>query len=367
MGCGLGVWICAVNRLLIGIFVIVPALGFAADDWHSFTGVNGREMVAKVLSVDGNSVMLERKEDGRRLMIELSNLSQKDLAFLTGGGKSAEPAKPGAASGSSSGAVPVAGKIIGNTLYPRTRDEIRDGIREIGKRPKPADVSKELHKATQQLNIFRFLCGVPAEVVVDPEYSKSATDAAIACKQNGGLSHALGHSTDRCNLSSIGDFVASVPQYMADSGDNNRDARGHRAWCLNPPMGKVGFGSAGASYSAMWCMDGGGHSITGSWAYPGKGLFPLEYVHGNAWSLYGSGVKGPADKISVEVFKLTKRPEQPYGATDPIPGRPCKVLHVSTGMNNAINFEHEETNKRGIYWVRVSEGKNSDGYLVELY
>jgi len=346
---------------------MIPALGLAADDWHTFTGVNGREMVAKVLSVEGNAVMIERKEDGRRLMIELGNLSQKDLMFLRGGGKLPDSAKAGAALGSLPVAVPVAGKIIGNALYPRTRDEIRDGIREIEKRPKPADVSKGLHKAAQQLNIFRFLCGVPSEVIADPEYSKSATEAAIACKQNGGLSHALGHSTDRCNLSSIGDFVASVAQYMADSGDNNRDARGHRAWCLNPPMGKVGFGSAGGSYSAMWCMDGSGHGITGSWAYPGKGLFPIEYVHGNAWSVYGSSVKGSGDRITVEVFKLSKRPEQPYGANDIIPGRACKVTHVSTGMNNAINFEHDDSNKRGIYWVRVSEGKNSDGYLVELY
>ena len=357
----LRVW--AVNRLFLGVFVMIPALGLAADEWHVFTGVNGREMMAKVLSVDANAVMIERKEDGRRLMIELGNLSQKDLAFLNGGGKSPDPAKPGAVSG----ARPVLGKIVGNGLFPRTRDEIRDGIREIEKRPKPPEVSKELHKAAQQLNIFRFLCGVPSEVIADPEYSTSATEAAIACKQNGGLSHALGHSTDRCNLSSIGDFVASVAQYMADSGDNNRDARGHLAWCLNPSMGKVGFGSAGGSYSAMWCMDGSGHSITGSWAYPGKGLFPIEYVRGNAWSVYGTRVKGPADKIQVEVFKLPKRPEQPYGANDIIPGHLCKVTHVSTGMNNAINFEHEDSNKRGIYWVRISEDHNSDGYLVELY
>ena len=345
---------------------MIPALALAGDDWHVFTGVNGREMMAKVLSVDSNAVMLERKEDGRRLMIALNNLSPKDLAFLNSGGKSVTPAKPDAATGGS-GSTPVAGKIVGNPLYPKSRDDIRDGIREIEKRPKPADISKELHKATQQLNIFRFLCGVPSEVIPDPEYSKNATDAAIACKNNGGLSHALGHSTDRCNLSSIGDFVASVPQYMADGGDNNRDARGHRAWCLNPSMGKVGFGSAGGSYSAMWCMDGSGHGITGSWAYPGKGLFPIEYVKGNAWSVYGTPVRGSADKIQVEVFRLSKRPEQPYGANDIISGHPCKILHVSTGMNNAINFEHEDSNKRGIYWVRVSDDKNSDGYLVELY
>ena len=164
----------------------------------------------------------------------------------------------------------------------------------------------------------------------------------------------------------MGDIVASVAQYIADSGDNNRDVRGHRAWCLNPPMGKVGFGSGGDSFSAMWCMDGSGKSITGTWAYPGKGLFPSEYMHGNAWTLFGAGHLGPADKVRIELFKLQKRPEQAFPAGAEIPGRAIKVNHVSSGMN-AINFEPEEPNKRGVYWVRASGNGQSEGYLVELY
>jgi hypothetical protein len=82
--------------------------------------------------------------------------------------------------------------------------------------------------------------------------------------------------------------------------------------------------------------------------------------------VYGTGVPGPANNIKVEVFKLQKRPEQPFAATADIPGRTVKVTHVSTGMN-AINFEHEDSNKRGVYWVRVSGGSVSEGYLVDLY
>jgi hypothetical protein len=32
----------------------------------------------------------------------------------------------------------------------------------------------------------------------DPAFSKNAEEAALACKQNGGLSHSIGHSTDKC-------------------------------------------------------------------------------------------------------------------------------------------------------------------------
>jgi hypothetical protein len=43
-----------------------------------------------------------------------------------------------------------------------------------------------------------------------------------------------------------------------------------------------------------------------------------------------------------------------------------QVNHVSTGMN-AINFEPETPDKRGVYWVRVTGDGVSEGYLVELY
>jgi hypothetical protein len=360
-GCG-RLRITGMKRLLLALPAIIPVWVLAAEEWHTFTGLNGRELVGKVLRVTDNSVFIERKTDGRELMVELKQLSEKDVTFLKTGGKSAASAKPGAPAD----AANPPGKSASDGLYPRSKEEIRDGIRAIEKRPKPPAVSKDVHKATQLLNIYRFLCGVPSEVIADPECTKGATDAALACKQNGGLAHTLGHSTDKCNLSTIGEVITSVPQYIADSGDNNRDARGHRAWCLNPPMGKTGFGSAGASYSAMWCMDSSGKSITGTWAYPGKGLFPMEYLQGNAWSVYGTGVPGPANNIKVEVFKLQKRPEQPFAATADIPGRTVKVTHVSTGMN-AINFEHEDSNKRGVYWVRVSGGSVSEGYLVDLY
>jgi hypothetical protein len=79
-------------------------------------------------------------------------------------------------------------------------------------------------------------------------------------------------------------MAASVTGYIDDSGDNNREAHGHRRWCLNPPMGKSGFGTAGESYSGMWAMDASGSRIKGNWSYPGTGFFPKKYVHGTGWS-----------------------------------------------------------------------------------
>jgi hypothetical protein len=344
---------------LCGVLILIPVLGTAADEWRTFTDLDGRAMVAKVLRVESDSVVVELKANGHQVPIDFEKLSAADVVFLKQHKEVTTSARPDAATDD---ALP-AGEAEAGRLYPRTRKEIEAGIREIAKRAKPKDLSKEVHEATKRLNIYRFLCGLPSEVEGNAEFSKNAEDAALACKALGSLSHSIGHSTDRCNLSSVGNVVASVSQFIEDSGDNNRDARGHRAWCLNPSMGKVGFGSGGDRFSAMWCMDGSGKSIRGTWAYPGKGLFPLEYLHGNAWSLYGAG---PADKPKVEIFRLQKRPERAFPASGDIPGREIKVNRVSRGMN-AINFEPEEPAKRGVYWVRVSGSGMHEGYLVELY
>ncbi len=345
-------------------FLLVPLLAGAADEWRTFTDVGGRTMQAKILRVEGDKVIVELRANGKQLPISFEKLSKEDVEFLR---EYKGPAADAGGAGGAGGDDLPEGEATANRLYPRTKAEIQDGIREIKKRAKPADLSKEVHEATELLNIYRFLSGVPYEVKGDEDFSKKAELAALACKKNGGLSHGIGSFTDRCNLSSMGNMVASVSQYIEDAGDNNRDARGHREWCLNPPMGKVGFGSAGDSYSAMWCMDNsGGGKMRGIWTYPGRGLFPLEYMHGNAWSLYGIEKPKSADEVKVEVYRLSKRPEKPFTANEEIDGRPVKVNHVSLGMGS-INFEPEDYAKRGVYWVRVKGGGVSEGWLVELY
>ncbi len=358
------------SRARMGVWGLMLAFSLplalhAADAWHTFTDTKGRKMQAKILDVGNDFVLVELKANGKQLPINFDNLSEEDLEFLDG--YEAAPSSAGGAVKESAGddALPD-GEPDKNRLYPRTKEEIRDGIREIRKRPRPDGISREVHEATQTLNVYRFLCGVPSEVEPDAGFSKNAEDAALACKANGGLSHGLGRSTDKCNLSSMGDVVRSVPQYIDDAGENNRKVRGHREWCLNPPMGKVGFGSGGDSYSAMWCMDGSGKPVRGIWSYPGRGLFPLEYLHGNAWSLYGAGQPKSVDDLKVEMFRLSKRPEKPLPMSGKIDGREVPVLHVSLGMSG-INFEPEMPVKRGIYWIRMKGGGVSEGYLVELY
>ena len=195
---------------------------------------------------------------------------------------------------------------------------------------------------------------------------EGADDAAKACAAAGTLSHSLGHSTNKCNLSQGQHNMAStVDGYIGDGGDNNRERRGHRRWCLNPPMQNAGFGREG-SFSAMWCMDSSGQKPRAPWSYPGRGLYPREYVHGNAWSFY---MTGPLpDDTKVRIWKLSSRPEQsiPWGETPK--GREIEVGY-SFVYDNTINFEPDAKihGKRGIYWVRVQGRAIREQYLTELF
>jgi hypothetical protein len=253
-------------------------------------------------------------------------------------------------------------------LYPRSKEEIRDRIKEIEKRDGPAGIDREQQKTVNELNIYRYLSGVSDNVEADAKMVGQAMDAAQACKEHGGMSHDLGHSTDICNLSSGGSMSSSVKQYIHDIGEKNRDKRGHRRWCLNPEMGKTGFGFA-KKYFAMVVTDTSGGAIPkDSWAYPGKGFFPQKYLQGDAWSLYLTENAPGWEDIKVEVYELSKRPEKTFSSSEEIPGKAVPVLYVGTYLN-AINFEPQadRIKRRGIYWVRIEGEGVHEGYVVELY
>jgi len=347
--------------LILALLFLAHSVSFSADAWHTFTDTKGRKMEASIIRMDETFVVVKLKSSGKEVPVDFDKLSDGDVDFL----RDYEVPEPSEDLVTSTETGDTDEPETGR-LYPRSKEEIRSSIREIKRRPKPEGISKDVHEATTQLNIYRYLCGVPYDVESDAKFSTSAEDAAKACKENGGLSHDLGHSTDKCNLAGGSNVEASVGQYIEDSGDNNREKRGHRAWCLNPPMKRVGFGASG-NYSAMWCMNSEGKSIRGSWSYPGQGLFPLEYMRGNAWSLYGAGVPDSADKVKVRIVKLSKRPDKPFSATAEIPGREIAVKHVSIASMNGINFEPEEPAQRGIYWVTARGGGVRESYLVELY
>lgn len=372
-------------RVLAAYLLIAPV---ASAQWHTFTSTSGQTFEGVPILVESSDVTIKRKSDRKTFTLPLTRFSAGDQKFLLDwqsdgspafdepedetpaerGTTTPTPRTPTPKADDESAIEEVDPEGLPRRLYPKTKKEIREEMRAIMSR-KGADWEKRDHvKTVNRLNVYRYLCNTGNwNVLGDEELAERATAAAEACAKHGGLSHDLGHFTDQCNLHSIGDLENSLIGYMDDQGSNNRARRGHRRWCLNPPMGRTGFGHAGGSYAAMHCFDTSSEGTRKPWAYPGQGFYPKEYLHGNGWSLYLPETAPPKDRLTVEVFKLTRIPLKAPKWTEE-PGRKLDVPYVST-YNNAINFEpsSETISGRGIYWVRIKGGGVREQYPVVLY
>lgn len=338
-------------------FLLVVSSSLQAD-WVQLENINGSFIEAQIVARRGGEVTLQRKSDRKIFIIQTSSLSEESQKLVDAWREDAEEDEDQDEEDSGN---------MAKGLYPRTKDEIKSRIKAILDTTPQNGVSKNQQKVVNELNVYRFLCGVSSDTVATPKKVQEATAAALACEKEGRLSHDIGHFTNVCNLSTMKNSLASVSQYISDDGDNNREKRGHRRWCLNPEMKETGFGEGKAGYSAMWSLDTSGKTSRRSWAYLGKGLFPHDRLHGNAWSLYLTENAPAKDKLEIEVWKLRKRPDKAYGFNDDIEGKALPVAYIGI-WGNAINFEPDaEQVKKGIYWVRIRGGGVREGYLVELY
>jgi len=362
--------------LLVLLFTPIRAADGAENRiWNT---VRGKKIEGSLLHVEGENVVLQKKNSKETVTVPKEDLMPVDTLYLEQLEKkkivpAETPSSPGdkrgadgppAAEPASGDDAEVPGEPAKSRLYPRTKEEIRSGLRAIYQRDKSKVVSREVHDAINRLNAYRFLSGLYSEVGTEPHMIKGAQDASKACAESGQLSHSLGHSTDKCNLS-MGrqDMASSVDGYISDGGTNNRERRGHRRWCLNPPLKNAGFGREG-NFSAMWCMDSSGTGSRDGWSYPGKGLYPHDYVQGNAWSYYHTGALPP--DTEVKMWKLTRRPEQMLAFTAKPAGREIDVDYKFV-YDNTINWEPVTKGKRGIYWVRIHGRQVREQYLVELF
>ena len=318
-----------------------------ADEVRDFRNVRGQVLRGSLESVEGEWVSLKRESDGKVLRLQLSNLSVADRQWIQ---KSAF-VKPDGISGAAN-----------RRFYPRTMEQIEAQLAVFAKKDAAGPEG-----ALNVLNTYRYLSGVPHTVRLDPGHSAKAKEAATACRDQRTLSHDLGHYTDVCCITTGGDVKKSIPGYMEDPGAHNRAERGHRFWCLQPRLETTGFGSAGPRYSAMYVGDYTNKKPREAWGYPAQGYYPHRYLHGDAWSWYLTKPAPKAALLTVEVVRLSVRPQKPLPDRGPLPGEAVAVGFVGV-YENAINFEPDVPfDEPGLYWVRITGGGVKEGYLVELY
>ena len=362
-------WIPAITFSLLLLAVSSPA----ATSWHTFTNKAGKSFEGSVIEVDRvlEQATVVVKATGRNTTIDFRVLSNADVDYLLAWTPGAtEPEAGGSEANAPGSADSVEEGELGaasGRLYPHTRAEIKSKISEIIRRKAPEGIKRDQQETVNLLNVYRYLCGVEPNARAEKKKVDEAHEAAAACEKHGGLSHDIGSFTNKCNLHSGGNMTSSVRGYIGDGGANNREKRGHRRWCLNPKMVETGFGDSG-KYSAMWALDSSGSASKSNYSYPGAGYFPEEYLHGNGWSFYSTSGVPSSDKLKVEVFKLSRRPEKKFGITADIPGRTVAVDYVHS-YANVVNFEpdREMVAKGGIFWVKIHGGGLREGYLVELY
>lgn len=298
-------------------------------------------------------------------------------AEMLGELKSLYEENPKKAAKSISSITASAGKMALRKYYPTDKKEIEKTIAGILKTKPSGGANADQQTAINLCNVYRYICGVAPTLKHDKAFNEEAQQAAAACAKAGRIAHELGHFTDVCNLhQGSNTCAASVAGYISDDGDHNRKARGHRNWILDPAAAKTAFGLSGV-FGAMRVMD---HSSTVKqkmpYSYPGRGYFPVRYMHGDGWSYHAGPAGAVGADAKVEMWRLLNTPKKPVTQSDLSPARAIDVKEVFVNGNYLV-FEPDYTDSafkrkadgsfEGVYWIRVTWKGYKDEYLVEFY
>ena len=276
-----------------------------------------------------------------------------------------------------------AGGSVSRKFYPMPRKDLEKRIKDILAARPSRGADKNQQDAVNMANVYRLLCGVPANMGYDSGYAKDAQQAAEACKKAGTIDHGLGSHTDECNLHMGPPGLTStdsVKEYIEDPGQNNYNDRGHRAWILYPKSVKTGFGISGG-FHAMRTSDLSGSTLAAAHSYPGRGFFPKEYLLGDGWSYYPAEGQSVGGSATVRMWRLARSPKNAPTDKELADAKEIKmkkvVPHPNNGMfpvGNSIVFMPDYSQMPtkdgkpvGVYWVKIDSGDIHDGYVVDLF
>ena len=191
--------------------------------------------------------------------------------------------------------------------------------------PVANSVRGELSRKTQEgavtmLNNLRYVAGLDP-VSFDENYGRYAQAGAFVNMSIGQMTHYPESVTSKPSAMSQADWdlgcrgagscnlyrgpstlTSAVIGWVEDPGTSNTSVLGHRRWCLNPEMGKTGFGFAGG-FCAMYCFDSSGTGTQKNIAWPAENM-PIEYFRGGSsvWSIT-TGHEVDRSKVTVKLVR----------------------------------------------------------------
>jgi uncharacterized protein YkwD len=209
----------------------------------------------------------------------------------------------------------------GVLAHPRSIADVKRVMAEIFSGPVKAGTDVEAEQALRRLKAFRYLAEVPYEdLQLDADLSRGAQAAAGICARLGKLDHnppnpglpeadyqlALGGARKSNLAAGLSSLPAAVDRWLFDSDPANFSQMGHRRWCLNPRMQKVGFGKFGA-YSAMWAFDSSRKELPDFdfVTFPARGPMPVEFfgpAHGWSVSPNPDRYRAPGGPVQPKVY-----------------------------------------------------------------
>jgi len=152
------------RSILLSLTLLTSLL--QAEEWRTFTSSNGKSFLGVVLEKTDDQIPLKRKADGKTFTLPLAKFSPSDQTYILNWKPSNSP-------------LPVASgdKDLPKSLFPKTRSEIATTLAEISKRKSPPWASENQSTALNNINIYRYLAGLPAEVTIDKGSSEEVKES----------------------------------------------------------------------------------------------------------------------------------------------------------------------------------------------
>lgn len=191
-----------------------------------------------------------------------------------------------------------------------------------------------LQNAITELNVMRYIAGVPNDVTLSDDYEEMAQASALISAVNGNISHSPTQPADMsadlynqayegCSKSNLAAGYYSLGSAVLDAwlGDRNVAGVGHRWWALHPGLNATAFG---------WCKNQS--SSYGNY-------YSMDVIHSNNSGTKMTGVVWPARNMPVEYFSSST----PWSITIGYP---------------SYSNQHETQPNAVVSLTRKSDGKN---------